>query len=126
MQKIFLSFLFVMGLATVSFAQTDSTGKQYVGKYTFPGGSVIADAVVTVENGVLMVATSVGNSVLEKTGTEDTYTVVAFQGTAVFKRDSNKNVNGVVIDAMGYHLEGTKSASIFILNNSKYLEKFKR
>ncbi len=40
------------------------------------------------------------------------YTIIAFQGTAQFKRDSvSKKVTGVIIDAMGYHLEGIRDTA---------------
>ena len=102
---MFLS-LFVMSFMFIANAQ-QSTLQQYTGKYKFPDGSVVTEITVTIEGGVLTSNSSAGTSVLEKLGI-DTFSIVSFQGTAVFTRDANKKVNGVVVDAMGYHLEGTK------------------
>ncbi len=96
----------------------DSTLQQYVGKYKFPDGSVIADVTVALESGALSMSSSAGTSPLEKQG-EDLYAITQFQGTAKFNRDANKKIIGVSINAMGYVLEGTKaegsSAMIFVL-----------
>lgn len=111
MKKAFLSFLFVMGFAAISFAQQDTALVQFVGKYKFPDGSVIAEVTVILDNGALAMGSSYGNSALEKEN-EDLYAIVAFQGKALFKRDANKKIIGVSINAMGYQLEGTKEQSI--------------
>ena len=105
MKKMFLSFL-MMSFITTIFAQ-DANLQQYTGKYKFPDGSVVTEINVTIEGGVLTSNSSAGSSSLEKLGV-DTFSVVSFQGTAVFKRDGNKKIIGVVVDVMGYHLEGTK------------------
>ncbi|MDE3143541.1 MAG: hypothetical protein KGL19_05270 [Bacteroidota bacterium] len=106
MKKIFISFLLISFFAAAD-AQ-NATLQQYTGKYKFPDGSVVTEIEVTLDSsGVLTSNSTAGTSVLEKAGT-DTFSVVSFQGTAVFKRDANKKITGVVIDAMGYHLEGIK------------------
>ncbi len=105
MKKMFFSFLMI-GFFVIANAQ-DASLQQYTGKYRFPDGSVVTEIAVTIEGGVLTSSTSAGNSVLERVNA-DTFSVVSFQGTAVFKRDANKKIIGVVIDAMGYHLEGIK------------------
>ena len=106
-------------MATVSFAQqsTDTTLSQYVGKYKFPEGSVVAEVIVKFENGALSMESSAGVSALEKQG-DDLYTIVQFQGTAKFNRDSNKKIIGVSINAMGYVLEGTKAESTTAYHNN--------
>ena len=104
-QILFLAFC--MLLAFAASAQQDTTANAILGKYKFPEGSIVADATVTNENGTIMMTTSAGSSELVKQN-DDVYTIVAFQGTAAFKRNDAKKVIGVVIDAMGYHLEGTK------------------
>lgn len=111
MKKILLFSLLLMGISFAATAQdqpADSTViKQYMGKYKFPEGSPVTDVTVAIENGVLVMASAVGNSVLEKQGA-DVYTIVQFQGTATFKRNDDKKVIGVNIFAMGYTLEGVK------------------
>ncbi len=106
--KKWLVFSFMLiGLSIGVSAQTDTTLQQYTGKYKFGEGSVIAEAIVNIDNGSLVVVTSYGSSPMIKQA-EDVFTVTAFQGTAAFKRNDDKKVIGVSINAMGYSLEGTK------------------
>jgi hypothetical protein len=107
MKKLLLFSLMIMGLSVAVNAQTDTTLQQYTGKYKFGEGSVIAEATVSIDNGGLVVVTSYGSSPLIKQA-EDVFSVTAFQGTAAFKRNEDKKVIGVSINAMGYSLEGTK------------------
>ncbi len=104
-QILFLAFC--MFVAFAASAQQDSSATAILGKYKFPEGSIVPEATVTNENGTIIMTTSAGSSELVKQN-DDVYTIVAFQGTAAFKRNDAKKVIGVVIDAMGYHLEGTK------------------
>jgi hypothetical protein len=111
MKKLLLLVCLSMGLLSMVQAQDtppqDSVLQQYTGKYSFPEGSVIREAKVTIENGALIMTSSAGASALEKQS-EDLYNVVQFRGTAKFNRDANRKVIGVSVDAMGYRLEGTK------------------
>ncbi len=111
MKKGFLFLCLVLGSFVFAQAQDapskDSSLQQFVGKYKFPDGSVVAEVIVALENGALTMSSSAGTSALEKQE-EDIYTIVQFQGSAKFVRDSNKKVIGVNINAMGYQLEGTK------------------
>lgn len=104
-------------------AQSDSTLKEFVGKYHFPDGSVVTEATVVLDNGILCVLTSAGNSILEKTSTADVFAITSFQGMAAFKRNDAKKIVGVIIDAMGYHLEGTKDNGIAF--DDKFLKKMR-
>lgn len=114
MKKIIVLTVQVLGFGVASYAQQqDTTLAQYVGKYVFPSGSVIDAVTVTLENEALVMNSSAGSSALTKEG-EDLYVIVAFQGKALFKRDSNKKIVGVSINAMGYQLEGTKENSVAI------------
>jgi hypothetical protein len=124
MKKIMLSLLLVLGFGIASFAQQDTTLVQFTGKYTFPSGSVIPEVSVTIENGALIMTSTVGASNLEKES-EDLYAIVAFQGKALFKRDNNKKIVGVSINAMGYQLEGTKESTIDVTNKAVFVAKTK-
>ena len=111
MKKLILLCLCVGCFYAVQAQQTptqDSTLQQFVGKYKFPEGSMVAEVVVSIEGGALSISTSIGTSPLEKKE-EDLYIIVAFQGTAKFNRDANKKIVGVSINAGGYVLEGTKT-----------------
>jgi|688.fasta_scaffold00150_11 hypothetical protein len=112
MKKLLLFSLMIMGLSVAVNAQTDTTLQQYTGKYKFGEGSVLAEATVNVENGGLVVVTSYGSSPMVKQA-DDVFSVTAFQGTAAFKRNDDKKVVGVSINAMGYTLEGTKVETLF-------------
>lgn len=112
MKKLLLFSLMIMGLSVAVNAQTDTTLQQYTGKYKFGEGSVLAEAIVNVESGGLVVVTSYGSSPMVKQA-DDVFSVTAFQGTAAFKRNDDKKVVGVSINAMGYTLEGTKVETLF-------------
>ncbi len=88
-------------------ATKDTTVTELIGKYTFPDGSVVEQVEVTFDSTGLNMVSDAGTSVLQKLGV-DSFALVSFQGTAVFKRDENKKVKTVIIDAVGYHLEGKK------------------
>lgn len=112
MRKSFLLFglsLCLFFAAQAQDAPKDTTLQEFVGKYVFPSGSIIADVTVSIENGALSISSSAGPSALVKKEA-DLYTITAFNGTAKFNRDSNKKIIGVSVDARGYQLEGTKTA----------------
>lgn len=100
-----LSFFTLLQAQNVPAA--DTLLQQYLGKYSFPEGSVVTEVTVTLDSGVLTMSSTAGISPLEKQG-EDLFTIIQFQGTAKFNRDSTRKVMGVSIDAMGYQLEGKK------------------
>lgn len=113
MKKWLLLLCLAVGCSTLVQAQEapkDTTFKEYTGKYLFPSGSVIAEVNVSLgSDGVLTSSSSAGVSELVKKD-KDLFDIPKFQGTAKFNRDSNGKVIGVSIEAMGYQLEGTKSA----------------
>lgn len=111
MKKIFLSLLLVFGFITIN-AQTDSL-QQYTGKYRFPDGSPVTEITLTVESGVLMAASAMGTSEFKPTDSPDVFEVVAFGGTATFKRKEGK-VTGVSISVGDVSLEGEKTEGILI------------
>jgi hypothetical protein len=106
-----LLFLSMMLVTVVAANAQDSTAKKdYVGKYKFPEGSVVADVDVVIDNGVLMMNSSAGTSTLELIK-GDTFSITSFNGTAAFKRNDAKKVIGVHIDAGGYVLDGVKDST---------------
>jgi hypothetical protein len=109
MKKIFLSILLTMGFYTVQ-AQADSL-KQYTGKYKFPEGSPTTEVTVTIENGLLMANSSIGTTELKPSGTADVFEVVAYGGTATFKRKDGK-VSGVQIQVNDLNMEGEKTEGL--------------
>ena len=110
MKKITLLFTIVMSIAIAANAQDTTTQKQYLGKYKFPDGSVVPEVEVVIENGQLMMNSSAGTSSLELLK-PDSFSIVNFNGVAVFKRNADKKVIGVHIDAGGYILDGVKDTA---------------
>jgi len=109
MKRLFLA-LFVIIAAFSLNAQTDAPKppkEDYVGRYVFPDGSVVPDVTVSISGDALNMASSAGTSVLTELG-RDSFSIVEFQGFAVFKRGDDKKVNAVHIEAMGYVLDGQK------------------
>lgn len=106
MKKIFLSLL-IMLTATIVQAQADSTYKEYAGKYKFPDGSPVPETTIYIENGLLMASSSNGTTELKKVET-DVFEIVAYGGTATFKRVDGK-VKSVQILIGDLNLEGTKT-----------------
>jgi restriction endonuclease Mrr len=88
--------------------QPQDTLQHYVGKYKFPEGSVVAEITVSVENGVLMASSVMGNAELKKIET-DVFEIVGYGGTATFKRNSDGKVITVQIIVGDINMEGTKT-----------------
>ncbi len=109
MKKLFFSFL-VMCCITTIHAQVDSSFKEYAGRYVFPEGTVVPDVTVAIEGEALTMSSTAGTSTLTKLGT-DSFSIVEFSGTAVFKRNETNKINGVHIEAAGYIMDGTKDES---------------
>ena len=109
MKNIFLSLLMIIGSISLN-AQTDSL-EQYTGKYKFPEGSPVTEIGIVVENGTLMAASAMGNSEFRRTDTKDVFEVVAYAGTATFKRNDQNKIVGVLIQVQDVTMEGTKAES---------------
>lgn len=124
MKKLLMLCLLIGSAVFVQAQSKDSTLNDFVGKYKFPDGSIVTEVVVSMEGEGLIMGSSVGNSTLVKTG-EDLFSITAYDGTAQFKRDANKKVIGVNINAGGYVLEGTKSEGIALNHAAAMLLKRK-
>jgi hypothetical protein len=118
MQKIFL-FLLFLSSGIVMNAQDSLT--QYTGKYIFPEGSVVTEIDVTIENGGLKTNSPAGSSTLTQLGV-DSFLIVEYSGTAVFKRNEEKKVNAVHIEAAGYVLDGKKQENGIWMFTTYYLQ----
>ena len=108
MKKLIALFTLALVVGFIASAQ-DTTYSEMVGKYKFPAGTVIEEAIVTLDNGVLNMNSAQGASVLEKIK-GDTFNIVNFNGIAVFKRNEIKKITGVHVDASGYTMDGEKQA----------------
>jgi len=105
MKKVTLFFFIFTG--SFFYLKAQDSLQQYVAKYKFPAGSVVTEINVAVENGTLMLTSSLGNTAVEKTAT-DQFSIAAYNGTATFTRNEAKKVSGLKIEVMGLLLEGVK------------------
>lgn len=106
MKKILLSLIVLIGFTAVK-AQTDSL-QEYTGKYKFPDGSPVSEISVTADNGTLMANSTIGNSELKKTDTKDVFEIVAYSGTATFKRNTEGKIISMQVQVQDINMEGTK------------------
>ncbi|OLY91532.1 hypothetical protein SAMN05444008_103249 [Cnuella takakiae] len=104
---LFLSAL-LLAVGSV-FAQTKDTAlTNYVGKYTFPEGSFVTAAEISMQGNVLSVSSTQGGSVLEKQGV-DTFTMKEFEGSRmVFFRNKEGKVARIKVEVDDILLEGAK------------------
>lgn len=110
MRKMMFMLLLLFTAVVAQAQDKDSTAQDIVGKYRFPSGSVISEVVISIEGDGFVIGSEIGNSSLVKIG-EDLFSIVVYDGTAKFNRDSNKKVIGVAINAAGYTLEGSRVES---------------
>ena len=118
MKKILLSLFVTVSFLAVS-AQTDSL-QQYTGKFKFPDGSPVTEITMTVDNGVLMAASAMGSTEFKPTSTADVFEIVAYGGTATFKRTEGK-ITGVTIQVGDVNIEGTKTDGFTVTDSYSLL-----
>jgi len=104
-------FLLLIAITTVNLINAqDTTLQEYTGKYVFPEGGPVPDVEVVLSGDALSMTSAAGSSSLVKLGV-DSFQIVEFSGTSVFKRGEDKKVNAVHIEAMGYVLDGQKQST---------------
>lgn len=118
MKKIVFILVLLAGFTTIH-GQTDSL-QEYTGKYKFPDGSPVTEIGVVVENGVLTATSAMGNSELKKTDTKDVFEIVAYAGTATFKRNAEGKITTLLIQVQDVTMEGTRSEGILAERRDEY------
>ena len=118
MKKILLLSTLLLGVFITIQAQ-DSTLTQFTGKFKFAEGSPVQEVVISADNGTLIAASALGSFVLQKTG-EDQFFIAEFQAPVVNKRDSNKKVVGLAINANGMVLEAVKVEAVSFVDEKIY------
>jgi hypothetical protein len=83
------------------------TLKEYVGKYKFPDGSPFSEVNIALENGVLIASSAAGSSDLKRRE-GDVFGVVAYGGTATFKRNDTKKVVKLQVQVNDLDMEGDR------------------
>jgi hypothetical protein len=115
MKYFLLSLMTMICFLSVN-AQTDSL-KQYTGTYKFPDGSPVTEITVTLDSTVLTANSAMGSSELKRTE-GDVFEIVAYGGTATFKRNAENKISGVQILVGDLNMEGTKSEGLTINSSS--------
>jgi hypothetical protein len=120
MKKIAYSLIAFLVIGFSANAQ-DSLA-QYIGKFNFPEGSIVSYVTVTAEAGKLSFSSDKGSGTLERV-TPDSFAIPEYQGTGKYTRNADNKVNGVIIDVMGYHIEGVKETpAITLIDRRLYLK----
>jgi hypothetical protein len=120
MKKI--AYLFIAFITIGSYAKAQDSLAQYTGKFNFPEGSIVAYVTVTAEGGKLSFSSDKGSGTLERV-TADSFGIPEYQGTGKYTRNADNKVIGVVIDVMGYHLDGVKETpAIALIDRQLYLK----
>lgn len=115
MRKLLLVFLLIAGSLSAS-AQTDSL-QGYLGKYKFPDGSPVSEIGVVIESGMLTATSVMGNSELRATGDKDIFEIVAYAGTATFRRGDDGKVSHMRVQVQDIDMEGVKLSDGFRVVN---------
>jgi Domain of unknown function (DUF3471) len=111
MKKFLLLVVTVCAIGFVN-AQTPSPAdslKEYTGKYKFPEGNPVAEITIALENGVLTASSAIGGSELKRRE-GDVFDVVAYGGTAIFKRSDEKKITKLQVQVNDLDMEGEKAA----------------
>jgi len=111
MKYILLSLIMMISFLTVH-AQSDSL-QQYTGTYKFPDGSPVTEITVSLDSTGLYANSAMGSSELKRTE-RDVFEIVAYAGTATFKRNAENKINAVQILVGDLNMEGTKSEGLMI------------
>ena len=110
MKKLFLlSVIAFFGMLVVN-AQ-DSTLAEYAGKYKFPPGSAVPETDVIYSGGGLSIVSAMGSATLARVSS-DTFSLVEYNGLAIFARNADKKIVSVRISVAGMDLEGTKDGAM--------------
>lgn len=111
--KKYLLIIFAVSMTFAVSAQgasAEDTLKQYTGKYKFPEGSEVTEVTITLDSGHLVASSAQGSSELRLTS-GDVFEVVAYGGTATFKRNDKNKVIGVRLVVESLDIEGVKDES---------------
>ncbi|HEY6062047.1 MAG TPA: DUF3471 domain-containing protein [Chitinophagaceae bacterium] len=121
MKYLFLPVMAMIGFLTVH-AQTDSL-KQYTGTYKFPVGSPVTEVTVSLDSSGLTANSAMGSTELKKIE-GDVFEIVAYGGTASFKRNGENKISGVQILVGDINMEGTKTEGLLISRSSIFTSPF--
>lgn len=119
MNRIFSLAFLLCAFFSVAAQPKDTTLNEYVGKYSFPEGSFVTTAEITLVDTVLSVTSSQGSSVLQKMG-KDTFALTAFDGGLMyFYRNTSGRVARIKVEVGDILLEGNKDGVPTAMYNRK-------
>ena len=114
MKKI---LLFIIAVAAFSFVKAQSSPadslKEYTGKYKFPEGTPFTEVTISLENGVLNATSAAGGSELKRRE-GDVFDIVAYGGTAIFKRNDDKKIVKLQVQVNDLDIEGEKTEGLYL------------
>jgi len=114
MKKLLLLILII---TAASFANAQSSPadslKEYTGKYKFPEGTPFSVVTISLENGSLTATSEAGTSELKRRE-GDIFDIVAYGGTATFKRNDEKKIIKVQVQVNDLDVEGEKTEGLYL------------
>lgn len=119
MSKVLMLLSFLVSFVIFSNAQ-DAPKTDYVGKYNFPEGSAVPYVEIKLSDSTLSAESPMGTATLQKIE-GDVFSIVEYNGTAEFKRNSEGKVVSVKVTVMGLEMEGTKEGPAILLSSQPKL-----
>jgi hypothetical protein len=114
MKKILLLIIAIVAFSLVKAQSSPADSlKEYTGKYKFPDGTPFGDVTITIENGTLMASSAGGVSELKRRE-GDIFDIVAYGGTAIFKRNEEKKITKVQVQVNDIDVEGEKTEGLYL------------
>jgi hypothetical protein len=112
------AFFITLSILAFSFANAQNPSpadslKEYTGKYKFPEGNPVTEITIAIENGTLMASSAMGGSELKRRE-GDIFDIVAYGGTATFKRNADSKVNKLQVQVNDLDMEGEKTEGIYM------------
>jgi hypothetical protein len=109
MSKYLSLLLFLVISTAFAQAQQDTALTQYKGVYKFKEGSAAPSVEITIQNGALYAASTIGSASLAYVA-KDTFSIPDHNGIAYFARNSEGKVAFIRIEVGDMVLEGTREA----------------
>ncbi len=81
---------------------------EYLGKYKFADDSAVPSMTVSLKDGELFGETDEGSAILKPTAKKDVYSVVGYDGSAEFIRDSAGKISKVILKVQDLVMNGEK------------------
>lgn len=89
-------------------AKEGDAKSEYLGKYKFAADSAVPSMTVSLKDGELFGETDQGSAVLKPTGKKDVFSVVGYDGSAEFIRDSAGKISKVILKVQDMVMNGEK------------------